>query len=66
VEGETEHVDRRRQQRGVDVLVEQLERPIGGDEEAVWSYDHCRVREVAVEDRVQRVADGPEGRVVQR
>jgi hypothetical protein len=66
VEGEAEHVDRRRQQRGVDVLVEHLERPVGGDEEAVWSYDHRRVREVAVEDRVQRVADGPERRVVQR
>jgi hypothetical protein len=46
--------------------VEQVERSVGGDEEAVWSYDHRRVRKVAVEDRVQRLADRPECRVVER
>jgi hypothetical protein len=66
VKGEAEHVDRRRQQRGVDVLVEQLERPVGGDEDAVGPNDHRRVRKVAVEERVQRLADRPERRVVER
>ena len=66
VEGEAEHVDRRRQQRGVDALVEHLERPVGGDEDAVRPHDHRRVREVAVEDRVQRLADGSERVVVER
>jgi len=66
VEGVAEHVGRRRQQSGVDALVEQLECPVGADENAVWSYDHRRVRQVAVEDRVQRLADRPEGRVVER
>ena len=66
VEGVAEHVGRRRQQRGVDAFVEQVERPVGGDEDAVGPHDHRRVREVAVEDRVQRLADRPERRVVER
>jgi hypothetical protein len=66
VEGVAEHVGRRGQQRGVDVLVEQVERPVGGDEDAVGPHDHRRVREVAVEDRVQRPADRPERLVIER
>jgi hypothetical protein len=66
VEGVAEHVGRRRQQGGIDALVEQVERPVGGDEDAVRSHDHRRVREVAVEDGVERLADRPERGVVER
>ena len=66
VEGEAEHVGRRRQQRRVDAFVEHVERPVGGDEDAVRPHDHRRVREVAVEDRVQRLANRAERLVVER
>ena len=62
---EAEHVGRRGQQRGVDAFVEQSERVVGRDEDPVWSYDHRRVRKVAVEDRVERLAHRPERRVVE-
>jgi hypothetical protein len=46
--------------------VEQLEGPVGGDEDAVGPHDQRRVREVAIEDLVQRLADRAERLVVQR
>ena len=66
VEGVAEHVGRRRQQRGVDAFVEQVERPVGGDEDAVGPHDHRRVRQMTVENRVQRLANRAERLVVER
>ena len=66
VQGVAEHVGRRHQQRRVDTLVEQVERFVGGDEDTVGPHDHRRVRKVAVEDRVERLADRSERLVVER
>ena len=66
MEGVAEHVGRRRQQRGVDAFVEQVECVVGSDEDAVWSYDYRRVRKVTVEDRVEHLADRAERFVVER
>ena len=61
-----EHVGRRLQQRRVDAFVEHIERPVGGDKDTVGPHDHRRVWEMAVEDRVQRLADWPERLVIER
>lgn len=67
VQGQAEHVDRWREQRGVDVLVEHLERPVGGDEDdAVGPHDHRRVREMTIENCLQRLANRAERLVVER
>ena len=66
MQGVAEHVGRRHQQRGVDTFMEQVERFVGGDEDAVRPHNHRRVRKVAVENRVQRLADRAERLVVER
>jgi hypothetical protein len=66
VEGVAEHVGGRCQQRGIDAFVEEVERPVGGDEDAVLPHDDRRVRHVTVENRGQRLANRPERLVVER
>ncbi len=66
VQGQAEHVDRWCEQRGVDAFVEHLERPVGDDEDAVRPHDHRRVREMTVENRLQRLLNWAERLVVER
>ena len=63
---QSERVDRCLEQFGVDVFVEDVERAVGRDEHAVRARDHGRIREVAVENGVERVTHRAQRRVVER
>ena len=66
MERQSERVDRCLEQLGIDVLVEDVECAIGRDEHAVRARDHGRIREVAVENRVERATHRAQRRIVER
>ena len=46
--------------------MEDVERPVGGDEHTVRAHDHRRIREVAVENRVERAKHRAQRLVLER